>query len=306
MLAHDARRRGRTAATTACCCRDQDRSLWDDGQLGGPRALATAIAARGPYALQAAIAVLHTDDPWTGRRSPPVRRAGGADRLAGGPVPRRWRSPRPATRGGRWRWWTPPTAQRARRLPVPALDRAELLERLGRPDEARAAYETCVERSSTDGTGAAGSCGDGWELLGDDPRHRTVPVPAPRPRTLVGRAGVRAPPSSTRPGTAIATTAEGPAGRVSRCLHHGDLRHRRGRGARRQRCGDRALTSAGASSARCTSRTSCSCSRRTSQADLSRAYPLSRGHRRRPHRPGVICLPRCRAASRWSWRSAWS
>ena len=63
MLAHDARRAARVEGDELVLLQDQDRSLWDARQLEKARELlAQAIAGRGPYALQAAIAVLHTDD----------------------------------------------------------------------------------------------------------------------------------------------------------------------------------------------------------------------------------------------------
>ena len=64
MLTHDARRAARTEGEELVLLRDQDRSLWDAGLLAEAQALADrAITGRGPYALQAAIAVLHTDSP---------------------------------------------------------------------------------------------------------------------------------------------------------------------------------------------------------------------------------------------------
>jgi RNA polymerase sigma-70 factor (ECF subfamily) len=64
MLAHDSRRSARIAADELVLLQDQDRSLWDADQLDEARQLLErAITGRGPYALQAAIAVLHTDDP---------------------------------------------------------------------------------------------------------------------------------------------------------------------------------------------------------------------------------------------------
>jgi len=60
---------------------DQDRSLWDAGQIEEGRAVldrALALRGRGPYVLQAAIASLHADEPRnlrprTARRSCPRR-----------------------------------------------------------------------------------------------------------------------------------------------------------------------------------------------------------------------------------------
>jgi RNA polymerase sigma-70 factor, ECF subfamily len=66
MLVNDARREARFADGAVVPLRDQDRSLWDHDQIADGRALldrALALVGRGPYVLQAAIAVLHTDDP---------------------------------------------------------------------------------------------------------------------------------------------------------------------------------------------------------------------------------------------------
>src|SRR4029077_854190 len=59
MLCHDARRAGRVGGEEIVLLADQDRSLWDDGQLAAGRAAldrALALRGRGPYVLQAAIA----------------------------------------------------------------------------------------------------------------------------------------------------------------------------------------------------------------------------------------------------------
>src|SRR6185436_8998923 len=66
MLVNDARREARFADGEVVLLRDQDRSLWDldrlaEGRVALDRAL--ALGGRGPYALQAAIAALHADDP---------------------------------------------------------------------------------------------------------------------------------------------------------------------------------------------------------------------------------------------------
>jgi RNA polymerase sigma-70 factor (ECF subfamily) len=66
MLVNDARREARFADGVVVLLRDQDRSLWDFDQIAEGRAAldrALALGGRGPYALQAAIAVLHTDEP---------------------------------------------------------------------------------------------------------------------------------------------------------------------------------------------------------------------------------------------------
>jgi RNA polymerase sigma-70 factor (ECF subfamily) len=66
MLLHDARREARFADGAVVLLAEQDRSLWDEGQIAdGRAALARAVAleASGPYALQAQIAALHTQEP---------------------------------------------------------------------------------------------------------------------------------------------------------------------------------------------------------------------------------------------------
>jgi RNA polymerase sigma-70 factor (ECF subfamily) len=66
MLLHDARREARFAGGALVLLGDQDRSLWDAAQIGQGRAaldLAIALRGRGPYALQAAIASLHLEEP---------------------------------------------------------------------------------------------------------------------------------------------------------------------------------------------------------------------------------------------------
>jgi RNA polymerase sigma-70 factor (ECF subfamily) len=66
MLLNDARRDARIADGEIVLLNDQDRSLWDFGQIAdGRRAVdcALALGGRGPYVLEAAIAALHVDEP---------------------------------------------------------------------------------------------------------------------------------------------------------------------------------------------------------------------------------------------------
>jgi len=66
MLVNDARREARFAKGTVVLLRDQDRSVWDFDQIAEGRATldrALALGGRDPYVLQAAIAVLHLDEP---------------------------------------------------------------------------------------------------------------------------------------------------------------------------------------------------------------------------------------------------
>jgi RNA polymerase sigma-70 factor (ECF subfamily) len=66
MLMNDARRDARFADGNLVLLPDQDRSLWDAGEIEQGRAeleRALALGGRGNYALQAAIASLHLDEP---------------------------------------------------------------------------------------------------------------------------------------------------------------------------------------------------------------------------------------------------
>jgi RNA polymerase sigma-70 factor (ECF subfamily) len=66
MLLNDARREARFAEGAVVLLADQDRSLWDAGQIEQGRVeleRAFALGGRGPYVLQAALASLHSDDP---------------------------------------------------------------------------------------------------------------------------------------------------------------------------------------------------------------------------------------------------
>ena len=65
MLLNDARREARFADGDVVLLRDQDRSLWDAGQIAEGRAAldrAMALGGRGPYVLQAALASLHAEE----------------------------------------------------------------------------------------------------------------------------------------------------------------------------------------------------------------------------------------------------
>jgi RNA polymerase sigma-70 factor (ECF subfamily) len=146
MLVNDARRDARFADGSIVLLRDQDRSLWNpdevaEGRLALDRAL--ALGGRGHYALQAEIAALHVDDPpdWTRI----AERYGELARVTGSPVVELNRAAAIAEAGD---------AEAALAI-VERLDladyhylhatRAELLRRLGRVDESRAAYERALE-----------------------------------------------------------------------------------------------------------------------------------------------------------------
>jgi RNA polymerase sigma-70 factor, ECF subfamily len=70
MLVNDARREARFVDGTVVLLRDQDRSLWDFDQIAAGRTAlerAGALGGRGPYVLQALIALLHVEElpDWT-------------------------------------------------------------------------------------------------------------------------------------------------------------------------------------------------------------------------------------------------
>ena len=151
MLLHDARREARFADGELVLLEDQDRTLWNDTQIAEGRALldqALALRGRGPYVLQAAIASVQTDDPidWT----EVAALYGELARLTGSPVVELNRAVAVAEVDG------PEAALGI--VDGLALDdyqylhstRAELLGRLGRTGEARAAYRRAVELATAE------------------------------------------------------------------------------------------------------------------------------------------------------------
>jgi RNA polymerase sigma-70 factor (ECF subfamily) len=146
MLLHDARRAARFAGEDLVLLSDQDRSLWDVGQIGEGRAFldrALALRGRGPYVVQAAIASLQAEDEidW-----PEVAALyGELVRLTGSAVVELNRAVAVAEASG-----AEPALEIVDRLDLPDYrylhsTRAELLRRLGRRAEARAEYERAAE-----------------------------------------------------------------------------------------------------------------------------------------------------------------
>jgi RNA polymerase sigma-70 factor (ECF subfamily) len=151
MLMNDARRDARFADDTVVLLRDQDRSLWDLDQIEAGRAeldRALALRGRGPYVVQAALAALHADDPpdW-----PQIAALyGELARMTGSPVVELNQAAAMAEIGD---------VEAALAL-VDRLDlegyhylhatRAELLRRLDRAEEARAAYDRALELVHSD------------------------------------------------------------------------------------------------------------------------------------------------------------
>jgi RNA polymerase sigma-70 factor (ECF subfamily) len=146
MLVNDARREARFADGTIVLLRDQDRSLWDAAQIEEGRATldrALALGGRGPYVLQAAIAVLHVDEPqdW----SQIAALYGELARRTGSPVVELNQAAAIAEAGD-----VEGALVLVDRLELDQYQylhatRAELLRRLDRVDEARAAYGRALE-----------------------------------------------------------------------------------------------------------------------------------------------------------------
>jgi RNA polymerase sigma-70 factor (ECF subfamily) len=151
MLLHDARRDARMRDGEIVLLDDQDRALWNDHQIGEGRALLQRAIARGeagPYAVQAAIADLHLQEPrdW-GQIAALYRTLSGQ---TGSPVVELNRAVAVAELEG-------PEAGLAILDGLPLghyryfhSARAELLQRAGRADEARQAYRRALELAQTD------------------------------------------------------------------------------------------------------------------------------------------------------------
>jgi RNA polymerase sigma-70 factor, ECF subfamily len=152
MLLHDARRRARLSGPDGqdlVLLADQDRELWDRERIAEARDILDRISAsRGPYMIQAAIASLHAADPVDWPQIAALY-AELAD-LTGSPVVRLNSAVAIAQADG-------PAAALA---VVDGLDlggyqyfhstRGELLRRLGRLAEARAAYESALELATAE------------------------------------------------------------------------------------------------------------------------------------------------------------
>jgi RNA polymerase sigma-70 factor (ECF subfamily) len=151
MLVNDARREARFADGAVVLLGEQDRSLWDFGQISDGRAeldRALALAGRGPYVLQAALASLHVDEPpdW-----PQIAALyGELARLTGSPVVELNRAVAVAEAGE-----VEAALALVERLELDQYHylhatRAELLRRLDRVEDARAAYDRALELVHSD------------------------------------------------------------------------------------------------------------------------------------------------------------
>jgi RNA polymerase sigma-70 factor (ECF subfamily) len=151
MLLHDARRDARMRDGEIVLLDDQDRALWNDHQIGEGRALLQRAIARGeagPYAVQAAIADLHLQEPRDWGQIAALYRT--LSSQTGSPVVELNRAVAVAELEG-------PEAGLAILDGLPLghyryfhSARAELLQRAGRADEARQAYRRALELAQTD------------------------------------------------------------------------------------------------------------------------------------------------------------
>jgi RNA polymerase sigma-70 factor, ECF subfamily len=149
MLLHDARKGARFSDTgELVLLKDQDRALWDRAQIEEGRALldrAIALHGRGPYVLQAAIASLHADEPRDWEEIAALY--GELASATGSPVVELNRAVAIAEARG------PAEGLELVARLAPELDsyhylhstRADLLRRLDRTEEARAAYGRALE-----------------------------------------------------------------------------------------------------------------------------------------------------------------
>ncbi len=146
MLVNDARREARFDDGALVLLGDQDRSLWNRDQIDNGRTAldrALALGGRGPYVVQAAIAVLHTEDPQDWPQLAALY--GELARLTGSPVVELNQAAAMAEAGD-----VEAALDLMERLELDSYHylhstRAELLRRLDRLDEARAAYGRALD-----------------------------------------------------------------------------------------------------------------------------------------------------------------
>ena len=146
MLVNDARRDARFADGAVVLLGDQDHSLWDLDQIAAGRAAlerALALGGRGPYVLQAAIASLHADEPQDWPQLAALY--GELARLTGSPVVELNRAVALAEAGDVAAALTLVDSLELDRYHYLHATRAELLGRLDRVEEARAAYGRALE-----------------------------------------------------------------------------------------------------------------------------------------------------------------
>jgi RNA polymerase sigma-70 factor (ECF subfamily) len=146
MLLLEARREGRFRDGDLVLLAEQDRSLWDAAQISEGRTVldrALALRGRGPYVVQAAIASLHADEPHDWPQI--VALYGELIRLTDSPVVALNRAVAVAETDGPQAGLEAIEGLELDSYPYLHSTRADFLRRLGRAEEARAAYERALE-----------------------------------------------------------------------------------------------------------------------------------------------------------------
>jgi RNA polymerase sigma-70 factor (ECF subfamily) len=141
MQLHDARRAARVRDGDLVLLDEQDRTRWDAGQIASGRALldrALALHGRGPYVVQAAIAALHADEPRDWAQIAALYNE--LAHLTGSPVVELSRAVAVAEAGDPAAGLTIADALALDEYHYLHATRGELLRRLGRDAEARAAF----------------------------------------------------------------------------------------------------------------------------------------------------------------------
>ena len=151
MLLHDARRAARFSGGELVLLDEQDSSAWDREQIAAGRAeldRALALRGRGPYVLQAAIASLHASEP---RDWPQIAALyGELARATGSTVVELSRAVAVAEAEGPEAGLAIADALELSDYRYLHATRGELLRRLGRTEEARAALERALELAEDD------------------------------------------------------------------------------------------------------------------------------------------------------------
>ena len=151
MLVNDARRDARFADGAIVLLADQDRSLWDTAQIAEGRTRldrALALGGRGSYALQAAIAILHSEEPQDWPQLAALY--GELARVTGSPVVELNRAAALAEAGDTEEALALVEGLELDRYHYLHSTRAELLRRLDRVEDARAAYDRALELVHSD------------------------------------------------------------------------------------------------------------------------------------------------------------
>jgi RNA polymerase sigma-70 factor (ECF subfamily) len=152
MLLHDSRREARFRGGDLVLLADQDRTLWNAAQIAAGRAAldrALALRGRGPYVVQAAIASLHADEArdW----SQIAALYGELARLTDSPVVELNRAIAVAEADGAEAGLQIADGLRLENFHYLHATRGELLQRLGRPEEAHDAYARALSLVHDDG-----------------------------------------------------------------------------------------------------------------------------------------------------------